>query len=173
MNNKNKNAGDIKNSKSKKPWKRIDFKDFMNVDRDPGQSQLIKYNSHQNRRRVANEDALVEVKKGSKAVLSYSARQKKSRDMKKNRVKLKRGKWFHSRRTAGGERQKVRQQQKARRAMFKKLTKGKARRTVSLARRKEVEKRMANFDAILKYTVKKSLPGARRKEVQRKKVQTK
>jgi hypothetical protein len=76
--------------------------------------------------------------------LSIQGRRSLARSMKKNRFKLARSRKIQSRKRADSGRIKNRARRQARSDLFKKLSGGKSRSSVTVGRKKGLERRMAN-----------------------------
>jgi len=100
--------------------------------------------------------------------LDFSARQKKSRQMKKNKAKIALGRKKAARRFASTEVLKKRARKAARTALMKKFTKEVPKGELSFARRQEIEKRLDKMGPKIDKMARKLLPQVRKKELARK-----
>lgn len=100
-------------------------------------------------------------------VLSFAQRRKKARDLKKNKARVRHGARRQERKMADNDRLQNRSKRQARLFLFKKLTKGKSKSEVPLARRISIEKRLEKMKGRIDRIAKKSLPKVRKQEVER------
>ena len=114
----------------KKKLKKIKLDDLTTVDNRPGFSDLM--NNRSTRTRRINE------------ILSLAGRRKMSRSAKIRKVKLRRDIKKIASRTADVERIKRRAKRRAIRAIYGILSKGKDKRTLSSARKADLEKRISS-----------------------------
>jgi len=147
---------------AKKP---LGFKDFITVDYRPGEDDQTKYRAKKRKQeldRGLNDETQDEA-------LDFSQRRAKARQLKKIAHKLAIGRKKASRRTATKARFQKRAQRDVRNQLFKKFAKGQSRGEVSIAKRKEIEKRIERLPSTkIDALVKKTLPQVRKRETQRK-----
>ena len=137
--------------------KKLDFKDYLNVDLAPGEPDQVKYNAK--KRKVEDSDV--------DEALTLQQRMKRSRQMKKYASRIKIGKEKAARRTADPKRLKRRAQKQARNMIAKKLAKGNYS-DLSFARKQEIEKRLDKLKPRIDRIAKKLLPKMRKLEQERK-----
>ena len=91
-----------------------------------------------------------------------------SRRMKKLARKIQIGKKKAAKKVASMDKLKVRANKQARELLLKKMTKGKGKDQLSLARRQELEKKLDKKKAVIAKIAKKLLPKVRKKELEKK-----
>ena len=94
--------------------------------------------------------------------LSMAARRKRSRDMRKNKNKLRIARNRMKNRVANPERIKKRAKKQAIDKIYKKLTKGMSRKDLTPAKKAELEKRINKMKPRVNRIAKKLLPSVRR-----------
>jgi hypothetical protein len=166
-------------------YKKLSFKDFLNVDYKPGEDELIKRNAKKRKmdtptgntgesyvpeakEEVEVLESFVSEAESIDEVLSYSARRKKARSLRKNKAKVQMGARKARRRMADRGRLKNRAQKQARNSMFLKLSKGVPRSDMPPARRAQIEKRLAMMGKRIERIAKRTLPKVRKMEIERK-----
>ena len=92
-----------------------------------------------------------------------------SRRMKKLANKIKIGKKKAAKKIASMDKLKKRANKQARELLLKKLTKGKGKGDLSMARRAELEKKLDKKKAVIQKIAKKLLPKVRKAEIAKKK----
>ncbi len=147
----------------------VGFKDYMTVDYRPGEDDLTKYRAHKRRRgQGAGSDAEYASKNPPRVdeepdeALSLAARRKRSRDMRKNKNKLKVARKRAMKRVASPERIKKRARKQARELIYKKLTKGIPRADLTPGKKAELERRIDKMKPRVNRIVRKILPQVRK-----------
>jgi len=107
------------------------------------------------------EEAAVEEETTDEA-LSMAARRKRSRDMRKNKNKLRIARNRMKNRVANPERIRKRAKKQAIDKIYKKLTKGMSRKDLTPAKKAELEKRITKMKPRVNRIAKKLLPSVRR-----------
>ena len=133
----------------------VGFKDYMTVDYRPGEDDQIKYNAQKRKRADVEEENTDEA-------LSLAARRKGSRDMRKNKNKLKVARKRAMKRVASPERIKKRARKQARELIYKKLTKGIPRADLTPGKKAELERRIDKMKPRVNRIVRKILPQVRK-----------
>src|SRR5210317_2128634 len=144
--------------------KLVSFKDMITVERRPGTDDETNYKV-QKRRRTSMEDV-----EQTDEELSISGRRKLSRVMKRRKSQLKRARERAKKRMAKTPVLKRRGRRQARGQAVKILTKGKAKADLSVAQKKNIEKRLAQQGWQQRIAVinKRLMPKVRRQEISRK-----
>ena len=140
--------------------KPLSFKDFMYVDYRPGEDEDTKYNAHRRRRAGDMEEEL-----------SIQGRRKLARSMKRRKTRLKLARKKAEKRMAKTDVLKRRAQRGARNQFADKLAgKGKKKSEVSVAKKKQIEKRLkqGGWQQRIKILQRRMLPQKRRQEISRK-----
>lgn len=101
-------------------------------------------------------------------VLDIKARIKKKATMRKNKSKLKAGRKRAEKRIASPEKLKMRARKAARKALERKLLKGKTRADLSLSQRVELDKKLDSKKALIDKMAKKLLPQIKKDELEKK-----
>jgi len=101
--------------------------------------------------------------------LTIQQRMAASRRMKKLANKIKIGKKKAAKKIASMDKLKKRANKQARELLLKKLTKGKGKGDLSMARRAELEKKLDKKKAVIQKIAKKLLPKVRKAEIAKKK----
>ena len=118
--------------------KPLSFKDMINVEPRPGEDELINYRVQKRKRTYAgNEDVEPE-----NEALTIQQRMKRGRMMKRLKARIKIGRQKAKRRMANKDTLERRANKAARKAVLKKLTKGKDKNDLPFTRRQELEKRL-------------------------------
>jgi hypothetical protein len=140
--------------------KKLDFKDFLNVDYAPGMDPIIKKNT---KNRKVGESVEVD------EALNQVQRRKKSMQMKRLKSKIALGKKRAMARFADVPRLKRRAAKGARSFLLKKLTKGVDKSQLSFAKRQELEKRLdtPSMKARIQKLSLRLFPKMRKKEMER------
>lgn len=112
----------------------IRFKDFMVVDYRPGEPEEIQYQDFRQRKTSMGG--------GPSEALSRQARLKRARSMRRNKMKIARGRKLAAKRMASPEKLKKRARKAARTVIFNKIAKDIPKGEMSFARRMEIEKRL-------------------------------
>ena len=136
------------------------FKELMVLPVEPGEDEYLKYR-YMKRRKHMYEEATVEEETTDEA-LSMAARRKRSRDMRKNKNKLRIARDRMKKRVASPERIKKRAKKQAIDKIYKKLTKGMSRKDLTPGKKAELEKRIAKMKPRVNRIAKKLLPSVRR-----------
>ena len=144
--------------------KLVSFKDMITVERRPGMGDEINYKV-QKQRRTSMEDV-----EQTDEELSISGRRKLARVMKRRKSQLKRARERAKKRMAKKEVLARRARRQARGQAAKILTKGKAKADLSVAQKKNIEKRLAQQGWQQRIAVinKRLMPKVRRQEIGRK-----
>jgi len=142
----------------------VSFKDMITVERRPGTDDETNYKV-QKRRRTSMEDV-----EQTDEELSISGRRKLSRVMKRRKSQLKRARERAKKRMAKTPVLKRRGRRQARGQAVKILTKGKAKADLSVAQKKNIEKRLAQqgWQQRIAIINKRLMPKVRRQEISRK-----
>ena len=127
---------------------------------EPGEDEYLKYR-YMKRRKHMYEEAAVEEETTDEA-LSMAARRKRSRDMRKNKNKLRIARNRMKNRVANPERIRKRAKKQAIDKIYKKLTKGMSRKDLTPAKKAELEKRITKMKPRVNRIAKKLLPSVRR-----------
>lgn len=117
---------------------------------------------------AANEESASDVDEA----LSFQARMKKSRTMKKYSARLKLGKKRAMNKTANNSRIQTRSNKQARLMFFKKLSKGKSPSELTPMKRAEIEKRLDKLKPRIQKMAIRLKPKVRQKEKERKRSQS-
>ena len=136
------------------------FKELMVLPVEPGEDEYLKYR-YMKRRKHMYEEVSVEEETTDEA-LSMAARRKRSRDMRKNKNKLRIARNRMKNRVANPERIKKRAKKQAIDKIYKKLTKGMSRKDLTPAKKAELEKRITKMKPRVNRIAKKLLPSVRR-----------
>ena len=136
------------------------FKELMVLPVEPGEDEWIKYR-YMKRRKHMYEEVSVEEETTDEA-LSMAARRKRSRDMRKNKNKLRIARNRMKNRVANPERIRKRAKKQAIDKIYKKLTKGMSRKDLTPAKKAELEKRITKMKPRVNRIAKKLLPSVRR-----------
>ena len=136
------------------------FKELMVLPVEPGEDEYLKYR-YMKRRKHMYEEAAVEEETTDEA-LSMAARRKRSRDMRKNKNKLRIARNRMKNRVANPERIRKRAKKQAIDKIYKKLTKGMSRKDLTPAKKAELEKRITKMKPRVNRIAKKLLPSVRR-----------
>ena len=136
------------------------FKELMVLPVEPGEDEYLKYR-YMKRRKHMYEEAAVEEETTDEA-LSMAARRKRSRDMRKNKNKLRIARNRMKKRVANPERIRKRAKKQAIDKIYKKLTKGMSRKDLTPAKKAELEKRISKMKPRVNRIAKKLLPSVRR-----------
>ena len=130
------------------------FKDFIAVDYTETGDDQLAYNA---KKRKTQDEAL-----------TRQQRMAASRRMKKLARKIQIGKKKAAKKVASMDKLKIRANKQARELLLKKMTKGKGKDQLSLARRQELEKKLDKKKAVIAKIAKKLLPKVRKKELEKK-----
>jgi len=143
--------------------KLVSFKDMITVERRPGMGDQINYKVQKQRRTQEDVEQTDEE-------LSISGRRKLARVMKRRKSQLKRARERAKKRMAKKEVRLKRARRQARGKAAKVLTKGKAKADLSVAQKKNLEKRLAQkgWQQRIGILQKRLLPKVRRDEIGRK-----
>ena len=136
------------------------FKELMVMPVEPGEDEYLKYRAMKRRKHMYEETAVEE--ETTDEALSMAARRKRSRDMRKNKNKLRIARNRMKKRVANPERIKKRAKKQAMDKIYKKLTKGMSRKDLTPAKKAELEKRIAKMKPRVNRIAKKLLPSVRR-----------
>ena len=136
------------------------FKELMVLPVEPGEDEYLKYRAMKRRKHMYEETAVEE--ETTDEALSMAARRKRSRDMRKNKNKLRIARNRMKNRVANPERIKKRAKKQAIDKIYKKLTKGMSRKDVTPAKKAELEKRITKMKPRVNRIAKKLLPSVRR-----------
>ena len=127
---------------------------------EPGEDEYLKYRAMKRRKHMYEETAVEE--ETTDEALSMAARRKRSRDMRKNKNKLRIARNRMKKRVANPERIRKRAKKQAIDKIYKKLTKGMSRKDLTPAKKAELEKRIAKMKPRVNRIAKKLLPSVRR-----------
>ena len=143
--------------------KLVSFKDMITVERRPGMGDQINYKVQKQRRTQEDVEQTDEE-------LSISGRRKLARVMKRRKSQLKRARERAKKRMAKKEVLARRARRQARGQAAKVLTKGKNKADLSVAQKKNIEKRLAQQGWQQRIAVinKRLMPKVRRQEITRK-----
>ena len=136
------------------------FKELMVMPVEPGEDEYLKYRAMKRRKHMYEETAVEE--ETTDEALSMAARRKRSRDMRKNKNKLRIARNRMKKRVANPERIRKRAKKQAIDKIYKKLTKGMSRKDLTPAKKAELEKRIAKMKPRVNRIAKKLLPSVRR-----------
>ena len=136
------------------------FKELMVMPVEPGEDEYLKYRAMKRRKHMYEETAVEE--ETTDEALSMAARRKRSRDMRKNKNKLRIARNRMKNRVANPERIKKRAKKQAIDKIYKKLTKGMSRKDLTPAKKAELEKRITKMKPRVNRIAKKLLPSVRR-----------
>tara|TARA_B100000575_G_scaffold247263_1_gene212643 strand:+ start:136 stop:570 length:435 start_codon:yes stop_codon:yes gene_type:complete len=136
------------------------FKELMVMPVEPGEDEYLKYRAMKRRKHMYEETAVEE--ETTDEALSMAARRKRSRDMRKNKNKLRIARARMKKRVANPERIRKRAKKQAMDKIYKKLTKGMSRKDLTPAKKQELEKRIAKMKPRVNRIAKKLLPSVRR-----------
>jgi hypothetical protein len=136
------------------------FKELMITPIEDGEDEYLKYRAMKRRKHMYEETAVEE--ESTDEALSMAARRKRSRDMRKNKNKLRVARNRMKNRVANPERIKKRAKKQAIDKIYKKLTKGMSRKDLTPAKKAELEKRISKMKPRVDRIAKKLLPTVRR-----------
>ena len=136
------------------------FKELMVMPVEAGEDEYLKYRAMKRRKHMYEETEVEE--ESTDEALSMAARRKRSRDMRKNKNKLRIARNRMKKRVANPERIKKRAKKQAIDKIYKKLTKGMSRKDLTPAKKAELEKRIAKMKPRVNRIAKKLLPSVRR-----------
>tara|TARA_B100000925_G_C21599250_1_gene299710 strand:+ start:20 stop:457 length:438 start_codon:yes stop_codon:yes gene_type:complete len=136
------------------------FKELMVMPVEPGEDEYLKYRAMKRRKHMYEETAVEE--ETTDEALSMAARRKRSRDMRKNKNKLRIARNRMKKRVANPERIRKRAKKQAIDKIYKKLTKGMSRKDLTPAKKAELEKRISKMKPRVNRIAKKLLPSVRR-----------
>lgn len=153
------------------------YKELMAMPLEDGEDEYLKYRAMKRRRGVygANGEGGPigeETEQDVEEALSFSARLKKSRQMKKYSARLKMGRKRARMKTANNDRIKKRSYKQARLQFFKKLSKGKAPSELTPMKRAEIEKRLNKMKPRIHKVAQRMIPKVRQAEKNRKRSQS-
>lgn len=146
--------------------KKLDFKDFLNVDYMPGEPDLIKRNAKKRKSAdtaTSGPNESVEVDEA----LSPTQRRARGRQMKRMKTRIEVGREKAARRMASQDKLQTRARRAARKKLFQKLTKGIPKSELTFQRRQEIEKRLDKMKSRIDRIAQKMLPAARKAEMER------
>jgi hypothetical protein len=143
--------------------KLVSFKDMITVERRPGMGDQINYKVQKQRRTQEDVEQTDEE-------LSISGRRKLARVMKRRKSQLKRARERAKKRMAKKDVLAKRARRQARGQAAKVLTKGKNKADLSVAQKKNIEKRLAQqgWQQRINVLNKRLMPKVRRQEIGRK-----
>jgi hypothetical protein len=141
----------------------VSFKDMITVERRPGMGDQINYKVQKQRRTQEDVEQTDEE-------LSISGRRKLARVMKRRKSQLKRARERAKKRMAKKDVLAKRARRQARGQAAKVLTKGKNKADLSVAQKKNIEKRLAQqgWQQRINVLNKRLMPKVRRQEIGRK-----
>ena len=158
--------------------KPLSFKDMLTVEYRPGEDELINYRVQKRKRTESFEhqncgtpDCCGECEPDLDEALTIQQRMARGRLMKRMKSRIKIGRERAKRRMANKDVLLKRARKAARKAVLKKLTKGKDKSDLPFARRQELEKRLDKpaVKKRIEMLTKRMLKDVRKKEVARKK----
>ena len=121
--------------------KPLSFKQFVNVDYTMTGDEELAYNAKKRKKDIptgnTNEDAVE-----TDEALDVQQRRKLAISMKKNKSRIAMGRKRASRKVASMDKLKIRARKQARNQIIKKLTKDIPKSELSVARKKDIEKRL-------------------------------
>ena len=144
--------------------KPLGLKDFIAVDYTMSGDDQLAYNAKK-RKTETNEEAVE-----TDEALDITQRRARGRIMKRNKAKIAMGRKRASRKIASMDKLKLRSRRQARTLLLKKLTKDVPKADLSMARKKDIEKRMEKpvFQNKIDRIARKSLPKVRQAELAKK-----
>lgn len=146
--------------------KKLDFKDFINVDyTQTGDPQLAK-NAKKRKQHIPTGNTGESVEPADEA-LSMQARRKKAIQMKRIQARLKVGRKKQATKMADRKRLEKRARKAARNAIAKKLTKGISKADLTPGRKAEIEKRLDKMQPKVNRLAKRIFKDVRKKELER------
>ena len=137
------------------------FKELMVMPVEPGEDEYLKYRAMKRRKHMYEETEVEE--ESTDEALSMASRMKRSRDMKKNKNKLKIARKRMMKRVANPARIKKRARKQARDMIYKKLTKGIPRSELTPAKKRELEKRIDKMKPRVNRLTRKIMPQVRQR----------
>ena len=149
--------------------KPLSFKQFVNVDYTMTGDEELAYNAKKRKKDIptgnTNEDAVE-----TDEALDVQQRRKLAIRMKKNKSRIAMGRKRASRKVASMDKLKIRARKQARNQIIKKLTKDIPKYELSVARKKDIEKRLEkpSMQSRITRIAKKSLPQIRKAEIEKK-----
>ena len=159
--------------------KKLDFKDFLNVDYAPGMPDLIKKNAKKrkgdtgagsNAEYASTHPPRTDEEVSVDEALTMTQRRQRARIMKRLAPRIKLGRERAKRRIANPEKLQKRARKQARMAIFKRLTKDVPKSELTYARRQEIEKRLDKpaVKKRIERLAKRMLPKVRKAELEKK-----
>lgn len=142
----------------------MSFKHFVNADYTMSGDGQLAYNSIKRKKSIqTSEDIETEA-------LDIQQRRKLAIRMKRHKARIAMGRKRAARKVANLDKLKVRSRKQARKMLAKKLSKGIDKGELSMARRKEIEKRLdkPQMQAKIARIARKNLPAVRRAEIEKK-----
>ena len=137
------------------------FKELMVMPVEAGEDEYLKYRAMKRRKHMYEETEVEE--ESTDEALSMASRMKRSRDMKKNKNKLKIARKRMMKRVANPARIKKRARKQARDMIYKKLTKGIPRSELTPAKKRELEKRIDKMKPRVNRLTRKIMPQVRQR----------
>ena len=128
---------------------------------EAGEDEYLKYRAMKRRKHMYEETEVEE--ESTDEALSMASRMKRSRDMKKNKNKLKIARKRMMKRVANPARIRKRARKQARDMIYKKLTKGIPRSELTPARKRELEKRIDKMKPRVNRLTRKIMPQVRQR----------
>ena len=147
--------------------KKLGFKDFLTVDYAPGEPDQMKLNAKKRKKDIPTGNTNEEVESVEEA-LTLQQRQKRAREMKKYKSRLKVGRERAARKTASVGTLRKRARKAARAMLAKKLTANMDKSDLSYSKKQEIEKRLDKMKSRVDRMAQKLLPKMRKKEQERK-----
>lgn len=152
--------------------KPMSLKTFLNVDYTQTGDPQLAYNAKKRKREIgAGTDAeysSTTPPNPKSEALTVQQRLARARSLRKNRAKIAIGRKRAARKFASMDVLKRRSRKAARKAIYKKLTKGIDKKELSVARRREIEKKLEKMGPRIDRIAKKMLPKVRKMEKERK-----
>lgn len=149
--------------------KPLGFKDFIAVDYTMSGDDQLAYNAKKRKKDIPTGNTNEEAVETDEA-LDITQRRARGRIMKRNKAKIAMGRKRASRKIASMDKLKLRSRRQARTLLLKKLTKDVPKADLSMARKKDIEKRMEKpvFQNKIDRIARKSLPKVRQAELAKK-----
>lgn len=147
----------------------MSFKHFLNVDYTMSGDEQLAYNAKKRKKDIPTGNTNEKAVETDEA-LDVTQRRKLGQRMKRNKAKIAMGRKRSERKIASMDKLKLRARKSARKALAKKLTKGIDKSELSIARKKEIEKRLEKpaMQSKINRTARKILPQVRKAEIERK-----
>ena len=151
--------------------KPMSLKTFLNVDYTQTGDPQLAYNAKKRKSAIptgSNAEYSSTTPPTKDEALTVQQRLARGRQLRKNKAKIAIGRKRAARKFASMDVLKKRARKAARKAIYKKLTKGIDKSDLSVARRREIEKKLEKMGPRIDRIAKKMLPATRKKEKERK-----